>query len=201
MSATELQVLTLTQMTSGEEWRLGLAHDKPYHALFWFTPGRGRILLEGRRRGLGPHNAVFIPAGSLFSVDLGRQSLGQVVTIPVGTPLRLPDMPRHLRVLDGQVQSELSAIINWRTARAVGDTPPLSGRSGSPFRADVCLAAPSDRAGRTCSRQTQRGRAAFTGFRAADFATLYLRRVHGILRQGIGRHADPSYPRGKTGNG
>ena len=112
MSATELQVLTLTQMTSGEEWRLGLAHDKPYHALFWFTHGQGRILLEGRRRGLGPHNAVFIPAGSLFSVDLGRQSLGQVVTIPVGTPLRLPDMPRHLRVLDGQVQSELSAIID-----------------------------------------------------------------------------------------
>lgn len=112
MSATELQVLTLTQMTSGEEWRLGLAHDKPYHALFWFTRGQGRILLEGRRRGLGPHNAVFIPAGSLFSVDLGRQSLGQVVTIPVGTPLRLPDMPRHLRVLDGQVQSELSAIID-----------------------------------------------------------------------------------------
>ncbi|WP_298862931.1 AraC family transcriptional regulator [uncultured Sulfitobacter sp.] len=111
MSATDLQVLTLTQLAGGQDWRLGLAHDRPYHALFWFTRGQGRILLEGRRRGLGPHNAVFVPAGTLFSVDLGRQSLGQVVTVPVGTPLRLPDMPRHLRVLDGQVQSELSSFI------------------------------------------------------------------------------------------
>lgn len=111
MSDTELKILTLTQMADGGDWRLGLAHDRPYHTLFWFTRGQGRILLDGRRRGLGPHNAVFIPAGSLFSVDLGRQSLGQVVTVPVGTPLRLPDMPRHMRVLDGQVQSELSAFI------------------------------------------------------------------------------------------
>ena len=68
-------------------------------------------MLDGRRRGLGPHNAVFIPAGALFSVELGRQSLGQVVSVPVGTPLRLPDMPWHLRVLDSQVQTELSAFI------------------------------------------------------------------------------------------
>ncbi len=111
MSDTALKIQTLAQLAGGDGWRLGLAHDRPYHSLFWFTRGQGRILLEGRRRGLGPHNAVFIPAGTLFSVELGRQSLGQVVTVPVGTPLRLPDMPRHLRVLDVQVQSELSSFI------------------------------------------------------------------------------------------
>lgn len=111
MSDTALKIQTLAQLAGGGDWRLGLAHDRPYHSLFWFTRGQGRILLEGRRRGLGPHNAVFIPAGALFSVELGRQSLGQVVTVPAGTPLRLPDMPRHLRVLDVQVQSELSSFI------------------------------------------------------------------------------------------
>lgn len=111
MSNINLQVLTLSQLTGGADWQLSLAHDRPYHALFWITRGQGRILLDGRRRGLGPHNAVFIPANTLFSLDLGRQCLGQVVTVPVGTPLRLPDMPRHLRVLDGQVQSELSSFI------------------------------------------------------------------------------------------
>lgn len=111
MSDTALTIQTLAQLAGGEDWRVGLAHDQPYHSLFWFTRGQGRILLDGRRRGLGPHNAVFIPAGALFSVELGRQSLGQVVSVPVGTPLRLPDMPWHLRVLDSQVQSELSAFI------------------------------------------------------------------------------------------
>ena len=111
MSDTALKIQTLAQLAGGDDWRLGLAHDRPYHTLFWFTRGQGRILLDGRRRGLGPHNAVFIPAGSLFSIEVGRQSLGQVVTVPVGTPLRLPDMAWHLRVLDVQVQSELSAFI------------------------------------------------------------------------------------------
>ena len=111
MSDTVLKVQTLAQLAGGDDWRIGLAHDRPYHSLFWFTRGQGRILLDGRRRGIGPHNAVFIPAGALFSVELGRQSLGQVVTVLAGTPLRLPDMPWHLRVLDVQVQSELSSFI------------------------------------------------------------------------------------------
>ncbi|MGJ8597518.1 helix-turn-helix domain-containing protein [Sulfitobacter sp.] len=111
MSDTALKIQTLAQLAGGGDWRLGLAHDRPYHSLFWFTRGQGRILLDGRRRGLGPHNAVFIPANALFSIELGRQSLGQVVTVPAGTPLRLPDMPWHMRVLDVQVQSELSSFI------------------------------------------------------------------------------------------
>lgn len=111
MSDTALKIQTLAQLAGADEWRLGLAHDRPFHSLFWFTRGQGRILLDGRRRGIGPNNAVFIPAGALFSVELGRQSLGQVVAVPVGTPLRLPDMPWHLRVLDVQIQSELSSFI------------------------------------------------------------------------------------------
>lgn len=108
-SDTALKVQTLAQLAGGDDWRIGLAHDRPYHSLFWFIRGQGRILLDGRRRGIGPHNAVFIPAGALFSVELGRQSLGQVVTVPVGTPLRMPDMPWHLRVLDVQVPTKRSA--------------------------------------------------------------------------------------------
>jgi len=80
--------------------------------LMWFTRGQGRILLDGQRRGLGPHNAVFVPADSLFSVDTGAQTLGQIVTIPVGTSFRLPDMPRHLRVRDGLIQAELTSILD-----------------------------------------------------------------------------------------
>ncbi|KEJ88358.1 helix-turn-helix domain-containing protein [Sulfitobacter donghicola] len=111
MIATELAIKTLLQLGGNTQWRLGLAHDRPHHTLLWFTRGQGRILLDGRRRGLGTHNAVFIPADTLFSVDLGPQSLGQAVTIPVGTPLRLPDMARHLRIRDVHIQAELTALI------------------------------------------------------------------------------------------
>ena len=111
MSVTQLNIQSLAQIIGTAPWRLGLAHDRPHHTLFWFTRGQGRILLDGRRRGLGTHNAVFVPAGALFAIEPGPQSLGQVVIMPEGTPLRLPDMARHLRVRDVHTQSELTALI------------------------------------------------------------------------------------------
>ncbi len=111
MSVTQLNIQSLAQVIGNAPWRLGIAHDRPHHTLFWFTRGQGRILLDGRRRGLGTHNAIFVPAGALFAIESSPQSLGQVVIIPDGTPLRLPDMPRHLRVRDAQTQTELTALI------------------------------------------------------------------------------------------
>jgi len=111
MSDADLKIMTLAQMAGGTTWRLTLAHDAPHHTLLWFTRGQGRILLDGRLRGLGTHNAVFIPAGALFAIDAGAQTLAQAVTVPVGTPMRLPDLPRHLRVRDVHVQAELSTNI------------------------------------------------------------------------------------------
>lgn len=125
MSDTELKVQSLAQMGAAGGWRVALAHDRPHHTLLWFTRGQGRILLDGRRRGLGPHNAVFIPAGALFSLDTGRQSLGQAVIIPDGTSLRLPDMVWQLRVRDAQIQSELTGFIE-ATQREQSQARPLS---------------------------------------------------------------------------
>ncbi len=108
---TDIQVLTLAQLSAAQEWKIRLAHDRPQHLLIWVTRGQGRILLKGQRRGLGMHNVLFIPAGTLFSLDLGRQGMGQAVVIPQGTQLRLPEIPRHLRIKDVHVQSELSGLI------------------------------------------------------------------------------------------
>lgn len=124
MSETHLKIVTLAQLGGGQDWRLALAHDRPHHTLIWITRGQGRILLDGRRRGLGTHNAVFIPTGSLFSLDLGRQGMGQAVLVPDGSPMRLPDMARHLRVRDGQVQSELATLIE-AAQREQAQTRPL----------------------------------------------------------------------------
>lgn len=107
---SDIQILTIGQLSRGQEWRLSLAHDRPVHALLWITRGQGRVLLDGTRRGIGAHNALFVPAHHLFALDLGRQSIGHAILIPDGSPLRLPQIPRHLRIRDVAIQSELTHL-------------------------------------------------------------------------------------------
>lgn len=108
---SDITVHSLSTLSGGQEWRLQLAHDRPAHLLVWITRGQGRALMDGRRRGLGAHNALWIPAGSLFALELGRRGMGYGVSIPTGTPLRLPEMARHLRIRDAGQQADISAQI------------------------------------------------------------------------------------------
>ena len=108
---SDIGVMTLAQWSSSQSWQLELAQSRAHHTLIWTTRGQGRTLIDGQRRGLGTHNALWIPAGHLFAVELGYQGTGHVVMIPAGTPLRLPEIPRHLRIRDVHVQTELSAHI------------------------------------------------------------------------------------------
>lgn len=111
MQQPQIQLLTLAQLSAGQEWRLSLAHDRDHHLLIWITRGQGRLLLDGQRRGLGAYNALWIPARSLFAMELGFQCVGHAVVIPENTRLRLPDIPRQLRIREVQAQAELSALI------------------------------------------------------------------------------------------
>mgnify|MGYP003624909239 CR=1 FL=1 len=111
MTPDAIEVQTLAQLSRGQEWRVQLCHDCPAHLLIWITRGQGLLQLDGQRRGLGAHNAIFIPAHALFSIDIGRQGIGHAVVIPEGTSLRLPQMPRHLRIRDVQVQTELTGLV------------------------------------------------------------------------------------------
>ncbi|WP_304950542.1 AraC family transcriptional regulator [Sulfitobacter sp.] len=111
MTENTIELLTLAQLSQGQDWRVQLCHDRPVHMLIWITRGQGLLQLDGQRRGLGAHNAVFIPARALFALDMGRQGIGQAVVIPDGTELRLPQMPRHLRIRDVQAQTELTGLI------------------------------------------------------------------------------------------
>ncbi|MEQ6247905.1 AraC family transcriptional regulator [Sulfitobacter sp. HNIBRBA3233] len=106
-----IRILSLAGLSGGQEWRLRMVHDRPQHTLLWITRGQGRLLLNGRLRGVGVHNAILLPARSLFSLDLGRQGFGQAVLIPPSSSLRLPTDPWQLRVRDGDAQGELTALI------------------------------------------------------------------------------------------
>jgi AraC family transcriptional activator of pobA len=108
---SDITISSLAQLSQGQDWRLHLAHDHPHHSLVWITRGQGVALLDGMRRGVGAHNLLLIPAGSLFMLQMGRQCMGQAVTIRAGTPLRMPEIPRHLRIRDVNQQAELASLI------------------------------------------------------------------------------------------
>lgn len=110
MSLPPIQVTTLPKLTASQDWRLSLAHDRASHLIIWITRGQGRMLLNGTRRGVSTHNALSIPPKTLFSLDLGRQSMGLVAIIPDGTQILLPIGARQLRIRDGASISELNAL-------------------------------------------------------------------------------------------
>ncbi len=107
----QVQFQTLAQMSLGGRWRTEQMHCLPHHLFLWFTRGQGRAILHGTRVGFVAHNAMFIPAGTLFSLELGRQCLGQTVSFAVDLPLPLPDSVQLLRVRDGIHQLELTALL------------------------------------------------------------------------------------------
>ena len=106
------RILTLAQWSSAGVWQAELPHSSAMHLLVWITRGQGRALIGGIRRGVGVHNALVIPAGTLFSLDIGRQGFGLICTIPPGSAALMPDEAQHLRLRDVQAQSELTAILD-----------------------------------------------------------------------------------------
>jgi AraC family transcriptional activator of pobA len=107
-----LELVTLGQITRGQDWRLSLAHAEPHALLVWITRGQGLALLDGTRRGLGVHNALYLPAGSLFSIDLGRQGFGQALALPPDSAERFPEHPYHLRSRENVEQNELNGLLD-----------------------------------------------------------------------------------------
>lgn len=115
MGLASLKIMTLPQLTSGQDWRLALAHDRAESLLIWITRGQGRLLLEGQRRGVGTHNAIVIPARHLFALDLGRQAVAQVILIPDDSGLPFPQRAAQLRVRAADAMTELTNLMEAAT--------------------------------------------------------------------------------------
>lgn len=111
MSGPDLKIMSLPQLTGGQDWRLTLAHDRAESLLVWVTRGQGRLLLNGQRRGVGTHNAIVVPAGNLFSLDLGKQGFAQIAVLAPQSDIPFPTVPAHLRIRDVHVMSELTVLV------------------------------------------------------------------------------------------
>ncbi|WP_273523755.1 AraC family transcriptional regulator [Rhodosalinus sediminis] len=103
--------LTLAQLAPRGAWQLALLHERAQHLLIWTTKGQGRVTVEGVRRGVSVHNAIFVPAGTLFSYEIGAQGFGLALEVPASLPLGLPGEAHHLRLRDNMAQAEITAIL------------------------------------------------------------------------------------------
>jgi hypothetical protein len=67
---TDFRMTSLARMAQGGKWRVEAMRSYSRPFLLWFTRGQGRITVNGVTRGYGPHNAVFIPAGTMHGFDM-----------------------------------------------------------------------------------------------------------------------------------
>lgn len=111
-ATTPLRIMPLSRLAAGGRWRIEAMRSISEPLLLWFTRGQGRITVGGVTRGYGVHNAVFIPAGTMYGYEAGPQTYGSAVFFGRGCTLDLPAAPLHLRVRDVGPQAELSGLID-----------------------------------------------------------------------------------------
>ncbi|GHG80608.1 AraC family transcriptional regulator [Pseudodonghicola xiamenensis] len=120
---TDIRLVTLAQLSQRGAWQLELVHDRAEHLLIWITRGQGVALLEGQRRGIGAHNALFIPARRLMAIEMMRSGFGQVLLIPPSSGLTLPGGVQHLRMRDAASQGDLTALFEAMGREQTGAQP------------------------------------------------------------------------------
>lgn len=105
------RIQTLSSLAGRASWRLKLHHSRETHLLVWITRGQGVATVNGQRHGLGVHSALFIPAGTLFSLSMGAQGFGTVLVAPPSAQIALPGLEQLLRIRDVRRQTELTGLI------------------------------------------------------------------------------------------
>lgn len=107
-----LRLLPVSKLATVPKWQLETMRALREPVFFWFTAGQGRITLGGSTRGFHPHNAIYIPPGTMY----GFQAISRVqgVALHMGDPvgLDLPETPMHLRLRDGAQHAEVAQIID-----------------------------------------------------------------------------------------
>ena len=106
------RVVALQRLAQGGRGRTEAMRAYGAPMLIWFTRGQGRITVAGVTAGFGPHNAVFLPAGTMHGFEAASAVYGTAVFFPRGTSLVLPDAPVHLRFRDVADQTELTQLID-----------------------------------------------------------------------------------------
>ncbi len=111
---TELKpsVLALTAITYGgpaSRWRTEAMRSHETPRLIHITKGQGRITVAGLTNGYGPNNLIFIPAHTMYGMEVGPTVFAQLLSLPSSTDW--PETPFHLRLRDVVTQKELQNLM------------------------------------------------------------------------------------------
>lgn len=107
----KIEVVSIGAQDKQRPWRNSGHYGRNRHALIWTTRGQGRIVIAGSRKGVGAHNAIFIPAGTMFSLDMG-QMFGSILWLSPDLDLQTPDKVLHLRMREVQKSGELTSLLD-----------------------------------------------------------------------------------------
>ena len=124
----EFRVVSLMRLAQGGRWRTTAQRSHLRPLLLWFTRGQGRITVSGTTRGFGPHNAVFLPGGTMHGFEMMGQVLGTAIFFPEGIAHEFPEEPMHLRIRDGFQQAELTQLVD-ALEREDAQAKPAAGRA------------------------------------------------------------------------
>jgi len=125
----DMRIVPIQRLAAGGRWRTEAMRSYSCPMLLWFTKGQGRITVAGVTRGYGPHNAIFIPAGTMHGFDMLGQVFGQALFLPRdGAGLFWPDEPMHLRLREVRAQADLTGLLDTLERELQSDDP-ASGRA------------------------------------------------------------------------
>ena len=119
----DIHAAPLSRLAPHGAWQTGLAHARRDHLLIWITRGQGRICLNGEQRGFGPHSAIFIPAGTLWSAEFTRQCLGQFLSVTGPLLEPFPETPLQRRLASLEEQARLTTLFEAITREQAAQAP------------------------------------------------------------------------------
>ena len=121
--ALKLRLMPISKFASAPKWQLETMRALREPLFLWFTHGQGRINLGGSIRGFHPHNAIFIPAGTLHGFQAMTRVQGTAIYFGQEQTLELPDGPLHLRLREANQHAEVAHIIDAIQREVEGQRP------------------------------------------------------------------------------
>jgi AraC family transcriptional regulator, transcriptional activator of pobA len=118
-----LRLTPISRLASGGRWRVEAMRALREAVLLWFTQGQGRITIAGTTRGYGPHNAIFIPPGTMHGFEVTSRVQGTAVFFGRDHGLDLPQSAHVLRLRDPISQKELIGILENIQRESEGTRP------------------------------------------------------------------------------
>jgi AraC-like DNA-binding protein len=120
---SKLRLTPISRLAAGGRWRVEAMRSLREAVLLWFTQGQGRITIAGTTRGYGPHNAIFIPPGTMHGFEVTQRVQGTAVFFGRDHGLDLPEAVPVLRLRDPISQKELVGILENIQREVEGNRP------------------------------------------------------------------------------